>query len=101
VGEPSSERLALVVADQVHSHTSGEALDSTNRRPSQPVSTRATQRLLVLRGLAADEATNLTAFLCGFPVTDRHWQLREINQLLFLRELERQGRFGPRDGQAD
>jgi hypothetical protein len=55
-------------------------------------------RLLTLRGLAAAEATNLTAFLCGIPVTDRHWQIREINQMLFLRDLQRRGRFGPSDG---
>src|SRR5437764_1485542 len=56
------------------------------RRP-EPVQTRRTVRLLTLRGLAPAEATNLTAYLCGIPVTDRGWNLREINRLLFLREL--------------
>jgi hypothetical protein len=55
-------------------------------------------RLLTLRGLAPSEAANLTAFLCGIPVADRHWELREINKLLFLRELQRRGQFGPTDG---
>ena len=52
----------------------------------------------MLRGLAPAEAANLTAFLCGIPVADRHWELREINKLLFLRNLARRGRFGPSDG---
>ncbi|HVA87095.1 MAG TPA: hypothetical protein VNF73_12375 [Candidatus Saccharimonadales bacterium] len=62
--------------------------------------TRATQRLLTLRGLASGEATNLTAWLCGIPVADQHWQLREINRLLFVRELRRRGHFGPLDGET-
>ena|SRR5437773_4556457 len=69
------------------------------RRP-EPVQTRRTVRLLTMRGLAPAEATNLTAYLCGIPVTDRGWTLREINKLLFLRELNTHGRFGPMDGTA-
>ncbi len=57
------------------------------------VQTRATYRGLLLRGLAPDEAANLTAFLSGLEVGTRHWKLSEINQLLFLRELNRTGRF--------
>jgi hypothetical protein len=69
------------------------------RRPTRTaVSTKRTVRLLTLRGLAPAEAANLTAYLCGIPVADRHWDLREINKLLFLRELNRSGRFGPADG---
>jgi hypothetical protein len=62
--------------------------------------TRSTYRQLLLKGLAPDEAANLTAFLCGIPVADVHWSLRQINELLFLRELARTGRFGPSDGEA-
>ena len=62
------------------------------------LATRQTHHQLILRGMAPDEAANLTAFLCGIPVCDVHWSLRQINQLLFLRELARTGRFGPRDG---
>jgi hypothetical protein len=47
-----------------------------------------------MRGLAPDEASNLTAFMNGIPVTERGWKLNEVNRLLFLRELNRQGRFG-------
>ena len=51
-----------------------------------------------MKGLAPDEAANLTAFLCGIPVADVHWSLRQVNQLLFLRAMARTGRFGSRDG---
>lgn len=62
--------------------------------------TRSTYRQLLMKGLAPDEAANLTAFLCGIPVADVHWSLFQINLLLFLRELARSGRFGPADGEA-
>lgn len=65
----------------------------------QPV-TRSTYRQLLMKGLAPDEAANLTAFLCGIPVADVHWSLRQVNQLLFLRELARKGRFESADGEA-
>jgi hypothetical protein len=54
--------------------------------------------MLQLRGLTPDEAANLTAFLCGIPVTDHHWKLSEVNRLLFIRALAGAGRFGERDG---
>jgi hypothetical protein len=62
------------------------------------LATRATYRLLLLRGLAPDEAANLTAYLCGLPVGEAPWTLGEINRLLFLRELRRAGRWGLDDG---
>jgi hypothetical protein len=68
------------------------------RTAADPLVTRSTYRQLLMKGLAPDEAANLTAFLCGIPVADVHWSLRQVNQLLFLRELARQGRFGPADG---
>ena len=54
--------------------------------------------MLVSRGLAPDEAATLTAFMCGIPIDDVRWSIRQVNQLLFLRELARTGRFGPFDG---
>jgi hypothetical protein len=60
--------------------------------------TRATYRLLLLKGLAPDEAANLTAYLCGLPIGEAPWTLGEINRLLFLRELGRNGRWGLDDG---
>lgn len=62
--------------------------------------TRSTYRRLTMRGLAPDEAANLTAFLCGIPIAQVHWSLRQVNHLLFLREMARTGRFGPADGEA-
>jgi len=60
--------------------------------------TGSTYRLLLMRGLAPEEAANLTAFMCGIPVSEVHWSIRQINQLLFLRQLARTGRFGSGDG---
>lgn len=60
--------------------------------------TRTTHRQLILRGLAPDEAANVTAFMCGLPIAQVHWSLRQLNQLLFLRQLARSGRFGAADG---
>jgi hypothetical protein len=54
--------------------------------------------MLRSRGLAADEAANLTAFLAGLSLGDRPWTLAQINRMLFLRELVRTGRFGGHDG---
>jgi hypothetical protein len=65
--------------------------------PTAP-QTRATYRLLLLKGLAPDEAANLTAFMCGIQVGSQRWRLNEINRLLFLRELSHAGRFGIDDG---
>lgn len=71
---------------------------ATPALPATSPTTRATFRMLLLRGLTPDEAANLTAFLCGIPVTEQHWKLAEINRLLFVRALARAGRFGERDG---
>jgi hypothetical protein len=66
--------------------------------PALDPRTRATYRMLIFRGLEPTEAANLTAFMCGIPVGDQRWSLPEVNRLLFLRELNRTGRFGPGDG---
>ena len=52
--------------------------------------TRATYRALMMRGLANSEAATLTGYLAGIPV-GQVWTLHEVNQLLFLRELDRRG----------
>ena len=70
------------------------------RTAADQLETRSTYRQLLMKGLAPDEAANLTAFLCGIPVADVHWSLHQVNQLLFLRELARKGHFGPADGEA-
>jgi hypothetical protein len=53
-----------------------------------------------MRGLRHDEAVALTAFLCGIPIAEARWSLRQVNHLLFLRELARTGRFGAHDGRS-
>jgi len=80
---------------------SGSSTGTTTRpstTSSHGVRTRATYRLLLLRGLAPDEAANLTAFVSGIHVGGAGWKLQEVNRLLFLRELNRSGRFGESDG---
>lgn len=51
-----------------------------------------------MKGMTPDEAASLTAFLYGLPISDLHWTLPQLNQLLFLRRLHQIGRFGGRDG---
>jgi hypothetical protein len=75
---------------------SGSATVTTtvsNPHPNPELHTRAIYRNLLLRGLAPDEAANLTAYMAGIAVGDTHWTLRQINQLLFLREMNRNGQF--------
>ena len=79
--------------------TSSATLSPTS--PSSRPSPRITYRNLVRRGLGPDEAANLTAFLFGIPVGAHHWDVKEINRILFLRELTVAGRFGDRDGATE
>jgi hypothetical protein len=60
--------------------------------PSQ--ATRQTFRALLRKGLTIGEASNLTAYLCGIPLSDVQWSLAQVNRLLFVRELHRSGRIG-------
>jgi hypothetical protein len=80
--------------------TPSTAIADLTRTSADHLLTRATYRLLQMKGLAPEEAANVTAFLCGIPVADVHWSLNQINQLLFLRQLARTGRFGATDGEA-
>jgi hypothetical protein len=66
-------------------------VSSRDSTPELP--TRTTYRNLIIRGLAPDEAANLTAYLAGIGVSGSHWTLRQINQLLFLRQMNRSGHF--------
>ena len=76
---------------------SGSAIASTSSaaslEPTQELPTLATYRSLIIRGLAPDEAANLTAWLAGIEVGDARWTLRQVNQLLFLRQMNRSGHF--------
>ena len=94
---PASPVLAAASAGGSGSSTGTTTRPSTTST-SHGVRTRATYRLLLLRGLAPDEAANLTAFVSGIHVGGAGWKLQEVNRLLFLRELNRSGRFGEADG---
>jgi len=76
---------------------SGSDTVTTSSEPSRDetpeLPTRTTYRNLIMRGLAPDEAANLTAYLAGIGVGGSHWTLRQINQLLFLRQMNRSGQF--------
>jgi hypothetical protein len=78
---------------------SGSATDTLAAQPSTEartgLPTRTTYRSLLLKGMAPEEAANLTAYLAGIPIGDSTWTLKQINQLLFLRQMQRTGRFGP------
>ncbi len=86
---------------------SGSATSTASTRPStvpepdfpwRDTATLATYRHLLTKGLQPGEAANLTAFLCGIPVSDIHWKLVEVNRLLFLRRLAQTGSWGALDG---
>lgn len=53
-----------------------------------------TYRRLGSKGFRSDEAGNLTAYLHGLPPVRSGWALREIEGLLFLRDLVERGRIG-------
>lgn len=77
---------------------SGSATDTLPVQPNLEThpgqATRVTYRALLLKGMAPEEAANLTAYLAGIPIGDSTWTLKQINQLLFLRQMQRTGRFG-------
>ncbi len=66
---------------------------------TQAPATRPLFRLLMMKGLTPAEAANLTAFMCGLPAARLDWSLRQIHQMLFLREMQQTGRFGRTDGE--
>lgn len=71
---------------------------ATTARPDAAAPTRSTYRQLVSRGLDANEAANLTAFINGLAVGVQPWEIDELSHVLFLRELDRLGKFGANDG---
>ena len=85
----------LAVASGVASGSAADTLISpASRETREALHTRATYRTLLLKGMAPEEAANLTAYMAGIPIGESHWTLRQVNQLLFLRQLQRTGRFG-------
>jgi len=59
---------------------------------SRPELISATYRRLGRMGSEKPEAANLTALKNGFGITSQPWSVREIAQVIFLRELLRVGR---------
>ena len=53
-----------------------------------------TFRRLRMGGLTMSEAGNLTAHVKGLHAVPGGWTVEEIERLLFVRELVRQGRMG-------
>lgn len=87
---------SLALIEAASAVASGSAI--ATRTPVTPpatseLPTRATYRNLIMRGLEPDEAANLTAYLAGIAVGDTHWTIRQVNQLLFLRQMQRTGHF--------
>ena len=75
-----------------------QASVATSVHPSAASPARSTYRELVSRGLDANEAANLTAFINGLAVVGQPWKINELSHVLFLRELYRLGTFGKTDG---
>jgi hypothetical protein len=100
----SSARLVAAASTVGTGSAATTALPSPAPTPAPDetagLETRSTYRLLVSRGLTPDEAATLTAFMCGIPITDGRWSIRQVNQLLFLKAMVRTGRFGASDGGA-
>ena len=95
-GRSFQPALSPVAAAATEAGT-GSATTGSNARTTR-TATRATYRTLLLKGLAPDEAANLTAYLCGIELGSQPWKLDEVNRILFLRELQGTGRFGINDG---
>ena len=74
-------------------------MDTSASAEAPPQLPRATIRLLQAKGLALDEATSLTAFLCGLATPGLDWSLRQICQMFFLQRLYQLGYFGIEDGE--
>ena len=100
-GRPSRGASSpVLVAASAGASGSATVSSTTEPKPETQASlaTRSTYRHLLLKGMAPEEAANLTAFMAGIPVGEAHWTLKQINQLHFLRRLQETGRFGGTDG---
>jgi hypothetical protein len=98
----SSRDDSLPVLATASAAVSGSAIVAsaveTTPETQRSLATRSTYRHLLLKGMAPEEAANLTAFMAGIPVGEATWTLKQINQMLFLRQMRQTGRFGDTDG---
>ena len=83
---------------EAHEQSTYQGLLATSAHPRPIDPAQATYRQLVSRGLDLSEAANLTAFLNGLAICAQPWTINELSHALFLRELNRLGRFGETDG---
>jgi hypothetical protein len=106
-GHGRSSRPGSSLPRRVAASAAGPGLASTkpsSGRTVEPMeassapATRSLYRLLQMKGMTPAEAASLTAFLCGLPTSDLHWSLKQVNQMLFLRQQQQTGRFGRTDG---
>jgi hypothetical protein len=74
---------------------------ATSAYPNASCPAGSTYRQLVSRGLDPNAAANLTAFVNGLAVGEQPWKINELSHVLFLRELDRGGKFGANDGAND
>jgi hypothetical protein len=84
----------LAAASAVASGSATDTRPASSPETQSGPPTRTTYRTLLLKGMAPEEAANLTAYLAGIPIGDSNWTLKQINQLLFLRQMQRTGRYG-------
>ena len=82
---------------QPHAQSTYPGHPATRPQIASAYPVRSTYRQLVSRGLEPNEAANLTAFVNGISVGTQPWAINEVSHLLFLRELNRVGRFGRAD----
>ena len=68
------------------------ATDAAATSGSRPEPVSVTYRRLQRMGFGDPQAANLTALTNGFGITSQPWRVRELEHLLFLRELCRTGR---------
>ena len=87
-------RSAIAAAPTSGTRTAAERAGTASRGTGL----RAAYRLLQVQGLESAEAANLTAWLTGIPVRDHHWEINQIQTLLFFRRMNEAGRFGATDG---
>jgi len=85
--------VSVAASGGVSGSATATTTEVSSPESTRALPTRATYRNLILRGLAPEEAANLTAYLAGIQVGESPWTLRQVNQLLFLREMHRTGHF--------
>ena len=72
-----------------------EQRDDVPRPEPTGLPARPTYRRLTMAGFTPAEAGNLTAHLSGLRSAVSPWTLREIESLLFVRDLVERGRLKP------